>query len=81
LLDRSSSLARSYCRVAFPSEVSISPLSLVSSENFIRVHLIPSFGSLMKILSSIELDIDPWVTPLVTGCLFENELFTTTLWV
>jgi len=35
----------------------------------------------MKIFSSIGPNIVPWGTPLVTGCRFEKELFTTTLLV
>jgi len=67
--------------VAVLSKVSTSPLSLVSSANFIRVYFIPSFRSFMKILNSVVSNINPWGTSLVTGCQFEEELFTTTLWV
>ena len=35
----------------------------------------------MKILNSVGPNIDLWGTEYVTGCQFEKELFTTTLWV
>ena len=75
LLAHSSSLSRSSCRVALPYKVSTSALSLISLENFIRVHLVPSSRSLLKLLNSVRPSINPWETP------FEKELFTTTLWV
>ena len=48
LLAHSSSLSRSSCRVALPSEASTSLLTLISLAKFIRVHLVPSSRSLMK---------------------------------
>ena len=73
LVARSSSLSRSSCRVARPSEVSTSPLSLVSSTNFIRVHLVLSPRSLTKIWNGIGPNINPWATTLVTVCKLENN--------
>lgn len=77
----SSSLSRSSCRVGLPPKVFTFPLSLVFSANFIRIHLIPSSRPLMKILNRHGPYIDPWGTPLVTGCQFEKELFTTIPWL
>jgi len=81
LLAHSSSLSRSFCRVALSPTVSTSPRSLVSLANFIRVSLIPSSTSLMKILNNVGPNIDSCRTPLVTGCQFEKRALTTTLWV
>lgn len=53
-----------------PSSVSISPLSLVLTSVFIRMHLIPSCRSLAKILNSLETRIGPWESSLVTNCEF-----------
>lgn len=55
LLTHSSSLSRSFFRVALPSEVFTSPLNLISLANFVRVHLTTSSRSLMKIPSSVWL--------------------------
>ena len=67
LLTHSSSLSMSSCRVAVPSEVFISSLSLISLANFVMVHLISSSRWLMKIFDSIGPYIDCCGTPLVTG--------------
>ena len=47
-------MARSLLMASCPSGVSTAPLSLVSSANLLRVHLIPLSMSLMKILNSQE---------------------------
>ncbi|KAK4810941.1 hypothetical protein QYF61_013349 [Mycteria americana] len=68
LLSHSSSLSRSLCKIALPSEVSTSPPILVSSANLVRVLSIPSSRSFMKMSNSVGPSIDPWGTPLVTVC-------------
>lgn len=75
-LAHSSRQSRSSCRVLLLSLVSLGPWT-----NFVRVHLIPSSRSLVKIISSIEPSIDPLGTPFVAGCHFEKEHFATTQWV
>lgn len=71
--------SRSSCSVTFPSKELTSLLSLVSLSNFIRIHLMPLSRSLMKVVNRFRPSIDLWKTPLVAGCQFEKELFTTTL--
>lgn len=62
-------------------EVSTSPLSLLSLPDFIRIHLITSSRSSLKILNTFGPYIHPWGTPCVTGCQSENKLFLTPLCV
>ena len=61
------------------SNVSTVLLSLVSSTNLLRVHLMPSSVSLMKMLKSTSPKTDPWGTPLVTGLYLNIEPLITTL--
>ena len=61
-----SSFSRSLWMVSCPSGVSTTPLRLVSSLNFLRVHLIPLSWSLMKILNSSGPSKDTCRTPLVS---------------
>ena len=49
-----------------PSIVSTAPLSLVSSGNLLRVHLIPLSMSLINILNSTGPRTNPWGTPPIT---------------
>lgn len=79
LLAPFSGVFRSSCRVVLPSKMPTSPLSLTSSANSVRVHLIPLSRSLMKILNSVGPNFSPWGTPPLTGCQFEWKLFATTL--
>ncbi|KAK4828313.1 hypothetical protein QYF61_025325 [Mycteria americana] len=80
VLAHPSSLSRSLCRAFLPSSRSTLPHNLVSSANLLRVHLIPSPRSLIKILNRTGPDTEPWGTPLVTGCQLDLTPFTTTLW-
>jgi len=75
----SSSLSKSLWMAYLPSSVSAASLSLVSSQNFLRVHLVPLSTPLMKILNNIVPSTDPRGTPLVTGFHLDNELLTVTL--
>ena len=66
-----SSLFRSLWMASLASVISTTPLSLVSSTNLLRVHLIPSFVSLIKILKSAGSKIDYegchlWLAPTWT---------------
>ncbi|KAK4826427.1 hypothetical protein QYF61_008960 [Mycteria americana] len=62
-----SSLSRSLCRAFLPSSRSTLPHNLVSSASLLRVHLIPSSRSLIKISNKTGPKTEPWGTPLVTG--------------
>ncbi|KAK4818658.1 hypothetical protein QYF61_017266 [Mycteria americana] len=75
-----SSLSRSLCRAFLPSGRSTLPHNLVSSENLLRVHSIPSSRSLIKMLNRTGPSTEPWGTPLVTGRQVDLTPFTTTLW-
>lgn len=69
---------------SLPSVVSVVPLRLVSSANFLGVDLIPLSMSLIKILNSSSQRTDSWGTPLVTTivllkcdyCFFEAARIT-----
>ena len=65
----------------FPSVVSSAPLSLVPSENVLRVHSISLSMSLIKVLKSTGPKTDPWGTLLVTSLYLGIELLTATLCV
>lgn len=62
-------------------EASTSPLSLISLSDFIRIHLITSSRSPLKILNTVGPYIHPWGASYVTGCQSENKLFPTPLCV
>lgn len=52
----------------FPnSDVSAILPNFLSSADLLRVHAVPSSGSLMKMLNSISLSVDSLHTPVVTG--------------
>jgi len=72
------SLSRSLCLASCPSGVS--PHSLVLSANFLRVHSTPLMMSLMKILKSISLSMDPCGTTLIINCHPGVEPLTAALW-
>lgn len=69
----SSILSSSSCRVALPPKVSTFPLSLAFSANFIRIDLIPSSRSLMKILNRHGPNIDPWGPHLSQAASLERS--------
>ncbi|KAK4823935.1 hypothetical protein QYF61_008321 [Mycteria americana] len=68
LLVHSSSLSRSLCKMALPSDMSTSLPSLVSSVNLVRVLSIPSYRSVIKVLNSMGHSIDPWRIQFMTDC-------------
>jgi len=55
-------------------------LQLGVSAYLLRVHLIPSSKSSVKILNRAGPNTDPWGTPLVTEHQMVLNPFTTTLW-
>ena len=73
------SLSGSLWMPSCPSGVLTASLSLVSSANLLRVHLIPLSMSLMKKLNSTGPNMDPQGTPLVTNLHLDIEPLTTTL--
>jgi len=54
--------------------------NIVSPANMLRVHSLPSSGSLMKRLSSIGPINDPWDAQLVTGLQLDFVPLITTIW-
>lgn len=53
---------------ALPSSMLTTKANLVLFTNLLRLHFILLSKTLMKILNSLFLTIDPWGKPLVTGC-------------
>lgn len=58
------------------SVVSIALLSFVSSENLLRVHLLPQSMSLIKMVKSTGPKTDPCGMLLITGLLLDTESLT-----
>ena len=73
-----SSLSRSLWMASLLSNVLTALLSLVSSANLLRVHLMPSSISLMK---STDTKTNPCGTPLVTSLYPDTDPLITTLWL
>jgi len=72
LLAHFSNLSRSLWMTSLPSVVSTALLTLVSSANLLRLHLIPHSVSLIKRLKSTNSKTDPWGTPLVSSLYVER---------
>lgn len=65
----------------FATSVLTEPHKLVSSVNLLMVHPIPLSMSLKKFLNNVDPSMDPWGTPLTTGCHLDTELLTITVWI
>jgi len=63
------------------SVVWTAPLSLLLSENLVRMHSIPLSMSLIRMLKSACPKMDPWTAPLVTSFHLDIELLTPALWL
>ena len=66
---------RSLWMSLYPSIISVTPCSFVPSANLLRVHAVPSFGSLTKMLNHTGLGHTTIVSQL------DFVLLTTTIWV
>lgn len=71
-------LSRSLWKAVHPSGVLATPSSFVLSMNLLKVHFVPSYKSLMRLLDSTGPSVDSWDTPPV-ACLQLDfvPLFTT----
>lgn len=70
-----SSLASTHCMAEQPDEMSATPPSL--SANWLRVHSLPSFRSLMKLLNKTRPSLDPCGTPQPPGLHLDSALLIT----
>ena len=74
-----SSVSMSFWMASLPPALSTVLPRLVSSAILLRVQLIPSYMSLIKMLKSTSPKTDAWGTPLVTNLHLDIEPLTTTL--
>lgn len=73
------SVSRSLWMASLLSSISASSINLVSTENLLRVHSVPLFMSLIKILNNTDHSKDTWGTPLISVFYLDIEPLAVTL--